>query len=78
LIYNIDIMRTLVDLTEAQVVALGDFCARQKISRAEAIRRAVEEMLAQQKHRQREAVFGSWASRGDSRVAVDALRGEWE
>ena len=72
------IMRTIIDLPDKQVAALGEFCAQAKISRAEAIRRAVESMLASQGQTNREAAFGAWAPRGDSRAQVDALRGEWE
>jgi len=71
-------MRTIIDLPEKQVAALGDFCAREKISRAEAIRRAVESLLTSQGKTHREASFGSWAPRGNSRSVVDALRSEWE
>lgn len=78
MIYAGVIMRTIVDLPEKQIEALGEFCRREKISRAEAVRRAVGNLLATQKNQQRGAVFGAWAARGDSRAAVDALRSEWE
>jgi len=71
-------MRTIIDLPEKQVTALGDFCLREKISRAEAIRRAVENLLTGQQKMHREAAFGRWSLRGDSRAVVDALRSEWE
>lgn len=78
MIYDIVIMRTIIDLPETQVEALGEFCRREKISRAEAVRRAVDNLLATQKTQQRGAVFGAWGNRGDSRAAVDVLRSEWE
>jgi metal-responsive CopG/Arc/MetJ family transcriptional regulator len=71
-------MRTIIDLPAKQVAALSDFCAREKISRAEAIRRAVESLLASRGKTLRETAFGTWAPRGDSRAVVDALRSEWE
>lgn len=78
MIYDAVIMRTIIDLPETQVEALGEFCRRQKISRAEAIRRAVKELLTTQKHSKRDNAFGAWAPRSDSRETVDALRSEWE
>lgn len=71
------IMRTIIDVPDHQVAALAELCARENISRAEAVRRALEAMLAEQKNRTREATFGAWESRGGSRAAVDALREEW-
>ena len=70
-------MRTIVDLPDDQLAALAELCAREKISRAEAIRRALDAMLAAKHAATREAIFGAWAPRGDSRVTVDALREEW-
>jgi metal-responsive CopG/Arc/MetJ family transcriptional regulator len=78
MIYDIVIMRTIIDLPDKQVAALGEFCARENVSRAEAIRRAVDSLLATQRSHQRDAAFGAWSPRGDSRSAVDALRNEWE
>lgn len=78
MIYSGVIMRTIVDLPEKQVAGLSKFCARENISRAEAIRRAVEILLSSQKGADRATTFGAWARRGDSRKVVDALRGEWD
>jgi hypothetical protein len=77
IIYDDVIMRTIVDLPEGQVLALGEYCKREGISRAEAVRRAVEVLLASRLPMEREAAFGAWGDRGDSRVFVDRLRGEW-
>ena len=71
------IMRTIIDLPDHQVAALAELCAREKISRAEAVRRALDAMLAESRGRNRESAFGAWAPRGDSRKVVDALREEW-
>ncbi len=71
------IMRTIIDLSDSQITALAELCERENISRAEAIRRALDVMLADKQSIEREAVFGAWAPRGDSRVAVNALREEW-
>lgn len=72
------IMRTIVDLPEQQIAALGELCEREQISRAEAIRRAVDGLLASQVPAGRELAFGGWDRRGDSREVVDELRGEWD
>lgn len=70
-------MRTIVDLTDHQVAALAELCEREHLSRAEVIRRALDALLAEKQAVTRDAAFGAWASRGDSRVGVDALREEW-
>jgi hypothetical protein len=77
MIYDDVIMRTIVDLTEEQLAALLEFCEREKISRAEAVRRAVDVLLSQQKPLTREQTFGTWPQRGDSRTVVEELRKEW-
>lgn len=70
-------MRTIIDLPDHQVAALAELCDRENISRAEAIRRALEVMLAEKRTVGRDAAFGAWAQRGDSRAVVDGLREEW-
>lgn len=77
MISNDVIMRTIIDLTDHQVSALAELCERENISRAEAVRRALDAMLAQRRAQGRESAFGGWAPRGDSRALVDGLRGEW-
>jgi hypothetical protein len=72
------IMRTIIDLPERQLVALEKFCEREQISRAEAIRRAVDAWLAPQLPAERAAAFGAWPRGEDSREIVDGLRGEWD
>jgi len=71
------IMRTIIDLPDHQIAALAELCERENISRAEAVRRALDAMLAAQKGATRDAAFGAWSPRGDSRAVVDALREEW-
>lgn len=71
------IMRTIIDLPEQQVAALGAFCERERISRAEAIRRAVEAWLASRPPAERDSAFGAWDQGEDSRKLVDDLRAEW-
>lgn len=73
------IMRTIIDLPEDQVRALAELCKAQSISRAEAVRRALSDMLAKQKSAGRDAAFGAWRDKKvDSRKFVAALREEWE
>jgi hypothetical protein len=72
------IMRIIADLPDEQLAALGEFCQRKGISRAEAVRRAVAALLAQEGPVEREMAFGGWAARGDSRMLVEDRRGEWE
>jgi hypothetical protein len=72
------IMRTIIDLSSEQIEALAEWCEAERISRAEAVRRSLDEVLARRRLRRREEVFGSWSPRGDSRQIVDDLRKEWE
>jgi len=79
MMYDDGIMRTIIDLPDDQVKALAELCKSQSISRAEAVRRAVAEMLACQKTAGREAAFGAWQGKKmDSRKFVASLREEWE
>ena len=76
-------MRTLVNLTDQQMKALDDYCREERVSRAEAVRRAVDRFLPartrEPRNLERHPAFGSWADR-----KIDALeyqmrmRGEWE
>ncbi len=71
-------MRTIVDLPEEQLDALAQLCAQQKISRAEAVRRAVDRLLKESSTVRKDAGFGLWkGKRVDSRKFVDQLRSEW-
>jgi metal-responsive CopG/Arc/MetJ family transcriptional regulator len=73
-----DAMRTIVDLPEEQIGALARLCEAQKISRAEAVRRAVALMLKETASEQKDVGFGLWKhKRISSRKLVDNLRGEW-
>ena len=78
-----DGVRTIIELTDDQLEWLAKVCARDGISRAEAIRRA----LIAEREREREstfekdmaAAFGIWKDRGiDSLEYERALREEWE
>ena len=56
-------MRTIVDLPDDQVQALAEVCRREKISRAEAVRRAVTEYAKRHAAGGAEQAFGLWRGR---------------
>jgi hypothetical protein len=71
-------MRTIVDIPEKQLDALAQLCAQQNISRAEAVRRAVDRLLKESSTPRKDAGFGIWKSkRIDSLKFVEKLRAEW-
>jgi hypothetical protein len=71
-------MRTIVDLTEEQLGALARLCEEQNISRAEAVRRAVDRLTADRAAAPKEIGFGLWKhKRLASRKHVERLRAEW-
>lgn len=76
-------MRTIIDLPDEQIRGLRALCERQGISRAQAIRRAVQALLEHDSKEHRvallEAGFGAWAPhKVDARALVDELRAEWD
>jgi hypothetical protein len=75
---TLSVMRTIVDLTAEQVAALARLCQEQGISRAEAVRRAVDRLTGEQVVVKKDVGFGLWKhKRIDARRHVDRLRGEW-
>jgi metal-responsive CopG/Arc/MetJ family transcriptional regulator len=80
-----NVMRTIIDLPDDQVRKLAAYCAREKVSRAEAVRRAVDRLVndaAEMKARRQialDATFGMWKDRGiDTDTYLAELRSEWE
>lgn len=76
-------MRTIIDLTDEQLARLEEVADREGISRAEAIRRAVDTAYADvavaSSRAARDTAFGLWKGRKiDSLRYVDRLRDEWE
>lgn len=72
-------MRTIIDLPEDQVRELRELCKIERISRAEAVRRALAQMLSQKQNSGRESAFGAWKTKKiDSRKLVEKLRREWD
>lgn len=73
-----DGMRTIVDLPEDQLRALGELCRRDKISRAEAIRRAVAQYAGHRSALGGRRAFGLWRGRRlDGLRYQRRLRREW-
>ena len=71
-------MRTIIDLPQEQLVALARLCEVQKISRAEAIRRAVDRLLQDSLVEEKNVGFGMWRNKDiTARLYVDNLRNEW-
>ena len=71
------IMRTIVDIPENQLAALDAWCEREKISRAEAVRQALNVVLPKKQAAQGAVSFGAWKPRKNSRKLVSAMREEW-
>ena len=75
-----DVMRTIVELPESQLKGLSSLCRRERISRAEAIRRAVARMLDDQQPLADglSGAFGIWKDRStNARKRLRQLREEW-
>lgn len=78
-------MRTIVELTDEQIEELRVYCAREGISRAEAVRRGVD-LLVKEKQERRERflhaldeAFGSWKGHGIDGVEYQRqIRAEWD
>jgi len=72
------LMRTIIDLSQEQLGALARLCEVQKISRAEAIRRAVDRLLKDSMIEEKNIGFGMWRNkRMTARLYVDNFRNEW-
>jgi hypothetical protein len=69
-------MRTIIDLPEAMLAMLTEICQRQGISRAEAVRRAVDRYITDHAAGEAPETFGMWADRRlDALAYEDDLRG---
>ncbi|MFN0148203.1 MAG: ribbon-helix-helix protein, CopG family [Dehalococcoidia bacterium] len=78
-------MRTIIDLPPDQIERLAQLCAKEHISRAEAVRRAVAALIEERDRRQSErkdalrAGFGLWKGMGiDTDAYLAEIRSEWE
>ena len=73
-----DDMRTIVEIPEDQLRDLAELCRRERISRAEAIRRAVSEYARRRNGGQVRRAFGLWQGRRRDGLAYERrLRREW-
>ena len=71
-------MRTLIDLPAPMADELDAAAEREKISRAEAVRRAVAAYLAANAQPSGDEAFGIWKRKKlNARAYEDALRDEW-
>ncbi len=72
-------MRTIIELTDEQIEALKRYCAREHVSRAEAVRRAVDGIVNDDKERAFKAAFGAWKDNPlDADTHIQQIRAEWE
>lgn len=73
-------MRTIISLPQKTIDALARICRDEKISRAEAIRRAIDIYIRKKiSPNGQDSAFGIWkAKKIDSLAFVDRLRSEWE
>jgi metal-responsive CopG/Arc/MetJ family transcriptional regulator len=72
-------MRTLVDIPDSLLEEVDDVARREKLSRAEAVRRAIREYVAQRRGGRADAAFGIWKSRQvDGLDYENSVRGEWD
>jgi len=72
-------MRTIIDLPESQLEALGRISRRRRLSRAELIRQAVDRFLVEHAP-DAQAAFGLWRKAGareDGVAYQRRLRREW-
>jgi metal-responsive CopG/Arc/MetJ family transcriptional regulator len=70
-------MRTIVDLPHEQIRKLALLCRKEKISRAEAVRRAVEQLLRGTSTHDLQLYFGASKTRGNVSRHIAKLRREW-
>jgi hypothetical protein len=72
-------MRTIIDLPADQLDALDGICRRESISRAEAIRRAVDLLVRDRAAGGARTAFGLWRGTGtlDGLTYQQRLRQEW-
>ena len=70
-------MRTIVNLDDEVVAVLDEHCRRVRISRSEAVRRAIAGYLREVRPGGEDA-FGLWSDRtADGLEYEDRVRGEW-
>lgn len=74
-----DAVRTIIDLRDDQLAELDAITAEERISRAEALRRAVDVYLRERKRDAARKAFGSWRHKKlDGVEYTRAIREEWD
>lgn len=72
-------MRTIIELDKKQLSALKTLCEAESISRAEAIRRAVDAYTESRRVDNDDIAFGIWSEQKiDGLKQQQKLRNEWE
>jgi len=70
-------MKTLVDIPEGQIHSLSELCNKFSISRAEAIRRAIDLFVKNNEQAHVDA-FGAWKNKSTDGLSYqENLRDEW-
>ena len=71
-------MRTIIELPDDQIQALGDICLQEKVSRAEIIRRAVDSYIQKKQSGKGRSAFGLWKKKKVDALKYESrLRAEW-
>ncbi len=74
-----DAMRTIIDLRDDQVAELDAVGAEERISRAEAVRQAVDIYIRERKRNAARKAFGAWQHKKlDGVEYTRELREEWD
>lgn len=72
-------MRTIIELPAEQVESLDEWCRREGVSRAEAVRRAVAEHLRKHHTGGAKRAFGIWGDMAEDGLAYqERVRSEWD
>jgi metal-responsive CopG/Arc/MetJ family transcriptional regulator len=73
-----DAMRTIVELPDEQLEALGNICSQEKASRAEIIRRAVGNYIHGKQSGKGRSAFGLWKKKKINALKYESkFRAEW-
>lgn len=73
-------MRTLIDIPDDQLAELTKLAKREKVSRAELVRRAIAQLLEAKPARTEDGIdkaFGLWGPGEDGLAYQERLRSEW-
>ncbi len=71
-------MRTIVEIPDGKLDEISRYCKINGISRAKAIRDAIEIMLTEKSVLEREKGFGLWRGKKlEAGKFLDEIRGEW-